>query len=200
MSSERAYLYVPLAERPLVQLLGARWDCEAQCWYVDQGRQLPVFSRWIPYSAGEAYNVISEAAAIAAIDVPCSRCGRQTEAVCIYCRHGLVAGVPCRGFVCVAVRALDWWASALLGACHPQLRRAPRKAETAAVESDRPADLYVNHCTHCDAAQGQDPVNRCWDDPASWARLEGGGTVRLTPIPGTVRLRGEVSPLRCEAA
>jgi hypothetical protein len=134
--------------------------------------------------------VVSEAAAMAVLEVPCSGCRRKTKVVCIYCRDGLVAGAPCRQFSCTAIRSFDWWTSALLTASHPQLRKV---GAVPAGEGGPPAGVYLNHCIHCGAAQRNEYVGEYWHDRGNWGRVEGSGLIRLFVIPGTVRLSADVS-------
>jgi hypothetical protein len=189
MSSERVYLHVPIAERPLAQLLGARWDREAQCWYVEQLQHLFFFSRWMPYVEGDELNVISEAASIAALDVPCTGCGRETEVICFHCCGGLVDGVPWRRFTCTAVEAVDTRVHTMLETGFPQLRLV----QIPLAVDGLPAFVYMNHCVHCGAVIGQEYAQEHWEDPVNWTRREEGGGIRLIQILGTVRLGGGVT-------
>lgn len=188
MSGERVYLFVPAPEIALAQLLGARWDPEARCWYADAGQeeQLWVFYRWMPYEEGDELNVISDAACIASMDVPCQRCGLETEVICIRCGCGLVEGRPLRRFTCTRISALDERLSALLGACYSQLR----PGEVLAPE-DPPRFVYVNHCVHCGAPHEERKLEllweRCFDADPAWEMPQ---MIRLIPIEGTVQLRG----------
>lgn len=49
----RQYLNVPYAQKDAAKSLGARFDGSAKRWYVEDGRDLTVFSQWLP-SAGQA--------------------------------------------------------------------------------------------------------------------------------------------------
>ena len=45
-NTEKTYLYVPYAEKDEAKKLGARWDKEAESWYVPADKNVSDFSRW----------------------------------------------------------------------------------------------------------------------------------------------------------
>lgn len=195
MSGERVYLFVPVAESTLAQLVGACWDAGAQCWYVDAdlAQRLRVFCRWMPYREGDELNVISDAAWIASLNVPCQLCGQETEVICIRCEGGMVEGRPLRRFTCTRISALDDRLSALIEACYSQLR--PQQEVT---KEDCAAFNYVNHCMHCGAPHEERYLDGLWErhfkGECDWD-LQGGEKIELIPIAGTVQLRGRAREL-----
>ncbi|MCO4245788.1 DUF5710 domain-containing protein, partial [Acidovorax facilis] len=44
----RQYLNVPFAQKDAAKSLGARFDGAVNRWYVDEGRDLAVFTQWLP--------------------------------------------------------------------------------------------------------------------------------------------------------
>lgn len=190
MSAERVYLLVPPAETTLAQMLGAVWDPEAQCWYVDAGQEerLWAFHRWMPYRQGDELNVISAAACIASLNVPCQFCGLKTEVICIHCDTGLVDGKPLRRFTCTRLAALDERLCALIQACYSQLRPSEVPAP-----NEPPACIHVNHCLHCGAPHEDGYLEAQWEHhfkPAGGCDPAYGENIELIAIAGTVQLRG----------
>ena len=200
MSGERVYLFVPVEESTLAQLLGACWDAGVRCWYVDVelARRFRVFGRWMPYTEGDELNVISDVACIASLKVPCQLCGQETEVICIRCEGGMVEGRPLRRFTCTRIFALDDRLSALIQACYSQLRPAEGQTPEHYVS-------YVNHCLHCGAPHEERYLDAQWDAQLDaqcelhfngGTDLQRGEKIELIPIAGTVRLRGRARLLR----
>ena len=60
----RTYLFVPPEERSEVEALGATWDSDLKCWYVD-GEPSSSLARWSSTSEDEEFSIISNDAYVA---------------------------------------------------------------------------------------------------------------------------------------
>ena len=51
-ASGRTYLDCPFGEKDSAKQLGARWDADQRAWYVEPGRSLAPFARWLTGASG----------------------------------------------------------------------------------------------------------------------------------------------------
>jgi hypothetical protein len=73
---DRICLFVPPEDYLEVNASGARWDDASKCWYIDEGMEPAMFSRWLGEQEGEApFGIVSEEAFVAAARSSCVRCG-----------------------------------------------------------------------------------------------------------------------------
>ena len=50
----RINLKTPFAEKDDAKALGARWDPQRKCWYIQDVKDLAPFARWLPQDGGGA--------------------------------------------------------------------------------------------------------------------------------------------------
>jgi hypothetical protein len=180
---DRTYLFVPPEEKSEVQALGAHWDAEAKCWYIEAGQTAERFSRWLPGADdGEEFTIVSHAAHVAAAEVSCQGCGTSIEVICIYCESGTVWGEALTQFTVCDVWAMD-------EALARQLRPWPnfRRVWDAGEESGD----FANHCPRCGAAQDDQFLHSEPHEPFFDIPRAPPGSIRLTPLVGSVRLSGD---------
>ena len=80
----RIYLYVPFEERLEVQRLGARWDNQSKCWFVDDSEGAR-FRKWLE-TPELTHNISSDEAFVASTRTSCWRCRALIEVVALTCR------------------------------------------------------------------------------------------------------------------
>lgn len=73
----RIDLTVPFAEKDEAKRLGARWDVNRKVWYLPDGADVTVFSRWLPSTP--VINIRSSRYFIAQTVTPCWKCRRFTN-------------------------------------------------------------------------------------------------------------------------
>src|SRR6185312_9060202 len=59
----RTYLYVPFEERDQARELGAQWDADGKCWFIDSVLDPAPFDRWLETAPGLAdrpYSIVSD--------------------------------------------------------------------------------------------------------------------------------------------
>lgn len=182
MHMHRIDLYVSPEEYAVVRALGARWDEQLKCWYIDTATQAQRFARWLGDARDadptDAFAIQSVLAYVASAAVPCCRCRRRTQVICIYCRSGTAWEEPLEHFTVQNIRAIDT-------ALSRQLERWPW------FRPDARFGGYVNHCAHCNASQPDadlhsEPHQPFYDVPGSAA-------VVLTPLCGPIRLSADYS-------
>jgi hypothetical protein len=186
----RIDLYVSPEEYAAVEALGARWDDQLKCWYIERASQEEHFARWladapnVPNAPPDAVlNICSNRAFIASARTRCYACGRGTEVVCLYCRSGTAWAQPLERFTVQDIRAVD-------AALARQLERWPR------FHADAHLGGYVNHCTHCGTALPDAQLHSEPDHPFHEVSAYDGvrnGPVVLTALPGAVRVSGDYS-------
>jgi hypothetical protein len=181
IAMSRIYLYVPYEEREEVRALGAQFDEESRCWYVEGEADRAPFSRWLGEGAAEEYAVVSERAFIAAAKTECWRCRARIEVVCLYCKEGQVNGEPYSEFSVSRITAVD---ASLLD----QLARWPHFHFGATRSSGR---YLANHCASCGVMQG-DEFLHCEPNGAFFSiKNAAPGTIELTRLSGVVRMNGD---------
>ncbi len=184
----RTYLYVPPEEKAEVQGLGARWDTDAKCWYIESDEAPGQFSRWLldtsetdaeAADAADGYTVISSEACVVAAIVPCQHCGADTEVICLHCLTGTVGGEPLEQFTVSDIQDMDLLTADQLSPW-PQFHWAG---------SDGP---FANHCTHCGKPQDDmllhsEPEEPFFDVPVAIITE----AVAMTPLLAGIRVSGD---------
>lgn len=180
---DRIYLYVPPEESAEVQSAGGHWDERLKCWYLEPGDDPARFARWLGTDHEfEELSIVSEQAHVAAATVPCCRCHRPIEVICIYCESGTASGEPLAQFTVTDVLAVD-------GSLARQLASWPGFRRIA--DADTGGTRFANHCPHCGAEQGDRDLHSEPGEPFFDIPHEPPGTIRLSPLAGQVRLTGD---------
>jgi hypothetical protein len=182
---DRIYLFVPPEEKAQVQSLGAQWDTASKRWYISADETSPKFARWLPTSEedeeGEVLDIISSDAFIVATTIPCHRCRADIEVICIHCATGTVADESLTEFTVSDVFAMDDDLSRQL---------QPWPTFHKAHDSEGEEGDFANHCPHCGEIQ-QDLYLHCESgDPFFDIPHSPAGSIKLTPLSGTIRLAG----------
>jgi hypothetical protein len=182
----RIDLFVAPEDYLQVKALGASWDRQAKCWFIEAQTPDARFAAWLPTpSAGgdeerDGLVIESSEAFVARARINCRRCRRSIDVVCLYCRQGTVAGEPLQGFRVQCLWATD-------DALRRQLQRWP------AYRMDDREGIYLNHCPHCGARQDESDLHEEPGQPfhdLCRAVPEG---VELLALEGRVRLSGDYS-------
>ena len=177
---DRTYLFVPPEEKAEVQSLGAEWDTASKRWYIGPKVTPAKFARWLPPfegdEEGDDLDITSSQAFVAATIVSCRRCRADIEVICIHCATGTVADEPLSEFTVSDIYAMDAELSR-------QLQPWPtfRKAEEG---------TFANHCPHCGTIQQDLYLHDEPDDPFFDIPHAPAGSIKLTPLTGTIRLGG----------
>lgn len=181
MSLPRTYLYVPPEEKSEVQALGASWDADSKCWYVDADEASERFSRWLPEGDDDEFAIISSHAYVAAAPTSCQRCRAPIQVICIHCESGTARGDALKRFTISNVWLVD-------DALSRQLARWP---QFRPVDAGREQSYYANHCSSCGAAQDDMLLHSEPDQPFFNIPRAARGTITLTPLDGTIQLSGD---------
>lgn len=195
MSRNKQYLFVPMEDVSLAHSLGARWDSEAEGWYVDSACDLSVFSRWLPRLLGGRPEVVSDTAYIASLRMTCWDCGGSSEVIYLHCLAGLVNGTPCRQFTMMAVIEMEPWLAAWLEAAdlHFQKEQLAELSPSGSHLPATPVSVYVNCCEHCGEVHEAVHLEKEAEELLHTSRPAlKGSRFRFVPIPGTVRVSGPV--------
>jgi hypothetical protein len=183
----KTYLYVPFEENAQVKALGARWDFERKCWYIDDRLDPAPFDRWVngrgePEAREQEYSIVSEQAYVASSKSRCWKCGASIEVVCIYCETGSVDGDRYEDFSVSNITAID-------GALRRQLERWPffRFGFSKVTRGHS----LANHCPHCRAVQA-DYYLHC-EPGGAFFTLKGAppGAIDVEPLIGRVCMDGD---------
>jgi Domain of unknown function (DUF5710) len=188
---QRTYLYVPPEDKVEVQALGAQWDGDSKRWYIGSDQNAARFASWLPRATqaeapddepheDEPFTIVSSQACVASTTTACQRCNSNIEVVCIHCESGTVSGEPLTRFTVAHIWALEEELAR-------QLRRWPNFRRV--IESDDEA--FANHCPHCGAQQDDMYLHSEPDEPFFVISSAAPGSIRLTPLTGTVRLSGD---------
>ncbi len=181
----RTYLYVPFEEREQARQLGAQWDADAKCWFIDSTLDPAPFHRWLgetPLSAEQPYSITSDQAYILSARTRCWRCAASIRVVCIYCATGCIDGEPYDQFTVSNILAIDETLRRQLGAV-PEFRFAQSR-----VAGGR---YLVNHCSRCGAQQA-DYYLHCEPSGVFFSVMDAApGAFEITPLLGRVRLTGD---------
>jgi len=174
----RTYLYVSPEEKSAVESHGAKWDNETKRWYIDAQQSPSDFARWLLVQDEDPeFNIISDRAFVAAATFRCLECSTPTEVICIYCESGFASDEPLTKFSVSHITAIS-------EELQEQLRPWPNFQQT-----DR--GLFVNRCHSCSARCDDlylhtEPGDPFFDIPSTPV-----GSIKLTPIAGTIQLSGD---------
>jgi hypothetical protein len=180
---DRTYLFVSPEEKAEVQSLGAHWDPDSKRWYIGPDETPARFSRWLPAGEGDdEFAITSDDACVAAATISCKQCQANIEVICIHCRTGVVSGEPLTQFT-----VSDIWS--MHEDLIRQLRRWPtfRKCTLANGE----AGDFTNYCPRCEAPQDDLYLHSEPDSPFFDIPSASPGSIRLTPLVGTIQLNGD---------
>ena len=126
--------------------------------------------------------LVSDEACVVAAAVPRSQCRKPIEVICIHCNSGTASGEPLTRFTVVDVLAVD-------DALARQLTPWPGFRQIVTSEQNGPR--YANHCPHCGAEQDDADLHSEPGDPFFDIPHAMDGSLRLIPLAGRVRLRGD---------
>ena len=181
----RTYLYVPFEERDQARELGAQWDSDGKCWFIDSVLDPAPFDRWLETASGLAdrpYSIVSDEAFIISARTRCWKCHAGCRVVCIYCESGSVDGEHFEQFTVSNITAIDESLRRQLGAV-PDFRFGQ-----ARVAGGR---YLINHCRRCGTQQA-DYFLHCEPSGVFFSlRDAGAGALDITPLTGRVRLTGD---------
>jgi hypothetical protein len=181
----RIDLFVAPEQYPQVKALGACWDRQSKCWYIEQTMPRARFAAWLPEAHAdgddsEEFAIESQDAFLACASAPCRRCRQQIEIVCLYCRTGTVVEEPLEAFRVHCLWAVD-------DALRRQLQRWP------CFRLDPREGMYLNHCPRCGAAQDETRLHEEPDQPFHGLGRDVPDSVILVPLAGCVRMSGDYS-------
>jgi hypothetical protein len=185
--SDRTYLHVPFEENGRVRALGARWDFERKCWYIDERQHPGPFRCWLNETGEEGpkeheYSIVSEDACVARTRTSCWRCGSRIEVICIYCQLGWVDGDRYEEFTVSNITAID-------ETLRRQLDRWPFfRFGYSKVAGGR---CLANHCPNCRAHQA-DYYLHC-EPQGAFFTLKGApvGAIAFERLTGKVCMDGD---------
>lgn len=184
MATDRIYLYVPPEEYAGVAACGASWDDDAKSWYVPDRLSPAAFSRWLGDEGADdfEFGVWSDEAFVASVSTECVQCRREITVICLYCESGLDVerGERLARFTVSNIWAMDEALAAAL-ARWPWFRR----------EEGVDIGCFVNHCSHCGAAQEDFRLHSEPGDVFFDVAAAGVGSVVLVPLVGRVRFSGD---------
>lgn len=181
----RTYLYVPFEERDQVQALGAQWDSDGKCWYIDSALDPAPFNRWldsVPQGAERPYSIVSNHAYLVAARIRCWKCHAGVRVFCIYCESGHIDGELYEEFTVSNIVAVD-----------ENLRRQLESLPDFRFGQARVAGgrYLVNHCRRCGTQQA-DYYLHCEPSGVFFSLKDAGqGALELIPLVGRVRLTGD---------
>jgi hypothetical protein len=184
-SMDRIYLFVSPEEYPEVKASGACWDDASKSWYIGEGMEPAMFSRWLGEEQDDApFGIVSEEAFVASARSSCVRCGHDIEVVCIFCKSGvdIEVGDPLVDFTVSNIWAID-------GVLAKLIQRWPcfRKA----IGEDSEEGNFANHCPHCGAMQEDYLLHSEPGDVFFGLAMGTPGGVEFTPLEGRVYLSGD---------
>jgi len=179
------YLFVPREEEAEAQALGAQWCSRSQCWYISADVTPRRFSKWLLCWHDSDLCIASRRAWVAAAMTPCRRCRADIEVITIHCDSGMLNDLPVVQFTVADIAAID-------GNLARQLKPWPlfRKGISPLVGQQR----YLNHCPRCGRAHDDRLLNSKPGHPFFFSipSTAQAGALELTPLKGTIRLRGSV--------
>jgi len=181
----RTYLYVPFEERDQARQLGAQWDADGKCWFIDSVLDPAPFNRWLdssPQSSDESYSIASDQAFLLSASTRCWKCNAPIRVLCVYCESGCIDGEPYRQFTVSNITAVDECLDRQLEAL-PDFRFGQ-----ARVAGGR---YLVNHCRRCGTQQA-DFYLHCEPSGVFFSLKDAPtGALEITPLSGRVRLTGD---------
>jgi hypothetical protein len=179
---DRTYLFVPPEEKAEVQALGAQWDASSKRWYIGPADTPEKFSRWLPSAEDDGeLTITSKEAYVASTQIACQQCGARIEVICIHCDTGTSEDEPLTRFTVSDVSGID-------DALANQLQRWPTYRRISNLSGE--LGNFANHCSHCGTPQDDlylhaEPGDAFFDIPHAPP-----GSIKLTPLTGTIRLNG----------
>jgi hypothetical protein len=175
----RTYLFVPPEERSEVEALGAAWDSDLKCWYVD-GEPSSSLARWSSTSEDEEFSIISNDAYVARTSLTCPHCGQETEVICIHCVSGTASQQSLEQFTVFDIRAVNETLLQELKSW-PSFRRTIEGGVVGA---------FANHCSRCGDAIGDMDLHSEPDQVFFDIVHAASGAITLTPISLAIELSG----------
>lgn len=130
---------------------------------------------------GADFEVTSREAYVASTEVPCWKCNRDIEVICIYCETGVDVDEPLSSFTVSTIWAMD---DALIYQLQPWTHFKRGSGPIL-----RPG-YFANHCPHCGVPQEDMSLHDEPENPFFSIPHAPPGTLRLTPLVGEVRLSG----------
>lgn len=180
----RTYLHVPFEEREQVRELGAQWDSDSKCWFIDSALDPAPFNRWLdaaPRGDG-VYSIVSDRAYLLSARIRCWKCNARTRVFCIYCEEGYIEGEAYDQFTVSNITAVDEQLSRQLDGL-PDFRFGQ-----ARVAGGR---YLVNHCPRCGSQQA-DYYLHCEPSGVFFSLKDAArGALEVMPLAGRVRLSGD---------
>jgi hypothetical protein len=180
---DRTYLFVPPEEKAEVQLLGAHWDDVSKCWYIGPDETPARFSKWLRFAEDdEEFNITSSQAYVAVATIPCQQCRASIEVICIHCGSGTVSGETLTEFTVSNVWAMD-----------EDLTRQllPWPTFRQVIGADGESGGFANHCSRCSTPQDDMFLHDEPDTPFFDIPRAPPGSIKLTPLAGTIQLSGD---------
>lgn len=163
---QRTDLFVPFEQKEEAKVLGARWDPEKRCWWTE-ARDLEPFARWRSPQAAAPDPIVP--VVLAEPEIPCVRALGfaliTAPTRCWKCHASIqVSAVILDQYEEMDPEYGDWSAGTdrmmLQGIA--ALNKPAHEAISAAAPRLKPgfsrtvdAVYLANHCTHCDALQGE---------------------------------------------
>ena len=180
-ASGRVDLHVPFEDRDEVARHGARWDERAKVWYIVSGTDPAPFRRWLSVDQPRGFSIESHYACIAATRIPCWKCRREIEVICVFCEHGVIDHEVYSDFSVSSISAIN----ALLA---DQLKAWP----TFRWRFDRNLGrrVLMNHCASCGAPQS-DYYLHCEPDGAFFMISRPSRGITFVPVDGCAQLDGD---------
>jgi hypothetical protein len=179
---DRTYLFVPPEEKAEVQSLGAQWDAVSKCWYIGSDETAAKFSKWLPSPEDDKeFDIVSSQAYVAAATMLCRQCRASIEVICIHCESGTAAGEPLTRFTVSDVWSMD---EDLARQLQPWPNYRPMKG------IDGEAGEFANHCPRCGTPQEDMYLHAEPDTPFFDIPHAAPGSIKLTPLAGTIQLSG----------
>jgi len=181
----RTYLFVPFEEREQVRGLGAQWDSDGKCWFIDSALDPTPFKRWLdaePDAADHPYTIVSDRAYLLSARIRCWKCHAMSRVFCIYCESGCIEGEPYQQFTVSNITAVD-----------QNLRRQLDGLSEFRFGEARVADgrYLVNHCRRCGTQQADYNLH-CEASGVFFSLSDAaGGALEVTPLEGRIRLTGD---------
>jgi Domain of unknown function (DUF5710) len=181
---QRTYLFVPPEEKREVEALGAHWDGDSKRWYIDPDHTATKFAKWLTYEVDaqddDRFTIVSDEGYVAAATASCQRCNSNIEVICIYCESGVVSDEPLTRFTVSHIWEID-----------EELARQLRPWPNFRKAGDPGDEVFANHCPHCGACYDDMYLHTEPDEPFFDVPHAPPGSIRLTPLAGTVRLNGD---------
>jgi ribosomal protein S27AE len=175
----RTYLFVPPEERSEIEALGAEWDSDLKCWYVD-GEPPSSLARWSSTTEDAEFSIISNDAYVARTGVTCPHCGQETEVICIHCASGTASEQSLEQLTVFDIRAVNETLLQDLKSW-PGFRRTIEGGVVGA---------FANHCSRCGDAIGDMNLHSEPDQVFFDIVHAASGAITLTPISLPIELSG----------